>query len=197
MRVAGFLLSMALATAALAGCTRDPVDELCPDLAPGDLVVTEVRGPQTPGDGLGEWIELYNASGAVVDLRGIRIRFRRKDGSSEVPILVRRSVTVAAGGYAVLGIFDPAMLPAFADYSFATDYTQTWLAAAAIDVETCGARIDLATYDVLPKQGSFSFTGASAPDADQNDDLARWCTDPNMVGTTFPGSPQQPNLACP
>ncbi|MBA3819428.1 MAG: lamin tail domain-containing protein [Deltaproteobacteria bacterium] len=197
MRVAGFLVFTASATAVLAGCTRDPVEQLCPDLGPGDLVVTEVRGPQTPGDGLGEWVELYNASGATVDLRGIRIRFRRKDGSSEVPILVRRSVTVDAGGYAVLGIFDPAMLPDFADYSFATDFTESWLAAAAIDVETCGERIDVATYDALPKQGSFSFTGAMAPDPDKNDDLALWCTDPNMVGTTFPGSPQQPNLSCP
>ena len=78
------------AMALTAGCTRDPVGE-CAPLDPGDLVVTEFRGDQSPEDTLGTWVELFNASPSTVDLEGVKIRFRKKDGSSEVPILVRRA----------------------------------------------------------------------------------------------------------
>jgi len=182
---------------ALAGCVREPIDRLCPDIPAGSLVITEIRGPQNPEDALGPWVELYNASAAAVDLVGTKVRFRRKDGSSEVQILVRDSVVVAAGGYVVLGLVDPANPPDHVDYSFAPDFTESWLSAAAVDVESCGVRIDRAVYDVLPKQGTFSLTSAMPPDATQNDDLRFWCTDATQTATVFPGSPQKSNLACP
>jgi hypothetical protein len=182
-----------------AGCARDPEEARCPEVAVGGLIVTEVRGPQTPVDpNNGEWIELFNASGATLDLEGIRVRFRRKDGSTEVPILVRESVPVAAGEYVVLGLFlNDATRPAHVDYGFASDFTGAWLGAAAIDVESCGTRIDRSTYDALPRTGSFSFTGAKPPEPNDNDDLRNWCTNDAMVGAVFPGSPQQANPPCP
>lgn len=182
---------------ALAGCVREPIDRLCPDVPTGSLVITEIRGPQNPDDALGPWVELFNTTAAPIDLVGTKVRFRRKDGSSEVQILVRDSVTIGAGAYAVLGLVDPVNLPDHVDYSFAPDFTETWLSAAAVDVESCGARIDRAVYDVLPKQGTFALTGAMAPDATMNDDLRFWCTDATMTATVFPGSPQQANPACP
>ncbi len=195
VRVAAIL---ATAIGALAiGCAREPVEELCPDIAVGDLVVTEVRGPQTPSDDLGPWVELYNASGRTIDLIGTKVRFRRKDGSSEVQVLVRENLDVAAGAYVVLGLFDNAMKPTYVDYGFAGDFTEAWLAAAAVDVETCGLQVDRATYDALPRQGTFSLTGAMPPSGSANDDLRMWCTDATMNAATFPGSPQKPNLACP
>ena len=191
--------SLAILSFCAIGCTRDPEEALCPDVAVGGLIVTEVRGPQTPVDAVnGEWIELFNASGKSVDLEGIRVRFRRKDGSSEIPILVRDTVNVAAGEYVVLGLFlNDENRPAHVNYGFAGDFTGAWLGAAAIDVETCGTRIDRATYDALPKTGSFSFTGAKPPDPNDNDDLRNWCTNGAMTGTAFPGSPQQANPPCP
>jgi hypothetical protein len=189
VRVAGLLLLLPLL-----GCTREPEEALCPDVAVGGLIVTEVRGPQMPADPAnGEWIELYNASGQSIDLEGIRVRFRRKDGSSEIPVLVRETVTAPADSYVVLGLFlNDANRPAHVNYGFASDYTETWLAAAAIDVESCGVRIDRATYDALPKMGSFSFTGAKPPEPNDNDDLRNWC-----ANTTLTGSPQQANPPCP
>ena len=184
---------------ALSACERDPEEALCPDVAVGGLIVTEVRGPQTPADALnGEWVEIYNASGKSIDLEGVRVRFRRKDGSSEVSIIVRESVPAAAGQYVVLGLFlNDASRPAHVDYGFASDFTATWLAAAAVDVETCGTRIDRAVYDVLPKMGTFSFTGAMTPDTNMNDDLRLWCTNGAMVNGMYPGSPKQANPPCP
>lgn len=177
--------------ALVVGCTRDPVPAECPDVVPGDLVVTEIRGPQSPEDAAGVWIELYNASGDTIDLEGTKVRFRKKDGSSEVPVLVRRSLPVAAGGYAVLGLVnDDDTRPAHIDYGFATDFHQGFLPAAAVDVEACGMRIERATYDVLPKTGTYSL--GIAPNADDNDIPASWC-----VNATAEGTPQQANPPCP
>lgn len=182
-----------LVVAALAlgtGCTRDPLGE-CTPLAPGDLVVTEFRGRQTPADTLGIWVELYNASPATIDLEGVKIRFRKKDGSSEIPIIVRRSTMVSPGSYVVLGLVpDDSTRPTYIDYGFADDYKVTFLAAAAVDVETCGERIDRAVYDVLPTTGTYSFGGELS--ADNNDIPTMWCTNPAPSGT-----PQMANPACP
>ncbi|HEY5927660.1 MAG TPA: hypothetical protein VIV11_38510 [Kofleriaceae bacterium] len=186
MRVIG-LITVVLAV----GCVRDPAEALCPSVQPGNLVLTEFRGPQSPEDSMGIWVELYNASGATIDLEGTKVRFRRKDGSAEVPVLVRRSLTVAAGAYVVLGLVnDDDLKPAYIDYGFALDFHLSFLAAAAVDVEACGERIDLATYDDLPNVGTYSL--GVAPDATANDIPASWC-----VNTASSGTPQQPNPACP
>jgi hypothetical protein len=182
-----------LAVLALAACARDPAPAECPDVAPGDLVVTEIRGPQAAGDTLGVWIELYSVN--AVDLKGTKIRFRKKDGSSETDVLVRRSLPAAAGQYVTLGLFDDGTKPAYVDYGMASDYHESFLSAAAVDVEACGTRIDRAVYDVLPKMGTFSL--GAPPSADANDLPANWCTDATMDGTAYPGTPQQANHACP
>lgn len=195
MRIGVLILLLATAS----GCTRDPEDALCPEIGAGALIVTEVRGPQMPADAVnGEWVELYNASGAAVDLIGVRVRFRRMDGSSEIPVLVRENVSVAAGAYAVLGLFlNDGTRPQHVDYGFASDFTESWLSAAAIDVESCGTLIDRAKYDSLPKMGTFSFSGIAPLDANMNDDLRLWCTNAAMSGTAYPGSPRAANPPCP
>lgn len=189
MRLLGILVIAAF------GCTRDPIEAQCPDVSPGDLVVTEIRGPQSGTDMLGTWVELYNASGSSVNLFGVKIRFRKKDGSSEVPVIIRRDVTVQANGYAVLGLIPDAERPAYVDYGFSSDFHVGFLASAAIDVEACGERIDRMIYDVLPKMGTYSLGGA--PTADNNDLPTAWCTDATMDAGTYPGSPQRQNIACP
>ncbi len=174
------------------GCTRDPAPAECPSVAPGDLVVTEFRGRQMGDtDDRNVWVELYNASGGSIDLEGTKIRFRKKDGSSEVPVLVRRPLSVAAGAYVVLGfVNDDAMKPSTVDYGFALDFHQSFLAAAAVDVEACGELIDRAVYDVLPKIGTYSL--GVAPEANENDIPANWCENATPEGT-----PKQANPPCP
>ncbi len=179
-----------------AGCVRDPAPALCPDIAVGDLALTEIRGPQSQ-DGLGTWVELYNASSGSIDLEGLKVRFRKKDGSSETDVLVRRAVVVAAGAYATLGLVpDDSSRPDYIDYGIAGDFHTSFLAAAAVDVEACGLRIDRVTYDVLPAMGTYSL-GASPPSADNNDLPANWCTDATDLGGTYPGTPRLANISCP
>jgi hypothetical protein len=186
VRGRGLFLSLCLTA-----CARDPVEAVCPAIVEGDLVVSEVRGPQSPDDANGPWVELFNATGTSIDLEGIKVRFRRKDGSSEIPILVRRSLVVAGGEYVVLGLFTDGQQPDHVDYGFLDDFAGSWLAAAAIQIDTCGQRVDVAVYDVLPGTGTFSL-GIDPPDSTSNDLPASWCTDPMS-----PGTPGAANAVCP
>lgn len=178
------------------GCVRDPADGFCPPLGEGGLVVTEIGGPQTGFDTLKPWIELYNASGASVDLMGVKIRFRRPSGSSETDTIVRRSLTVAAGDYVVLGLDDDLQLASYIDYGIAGDFHASWPSAAAVDVEVCDLRIDRVEYSSLPRTGTYSL-GTRPPTAAANDLPAMWCTDTTVNTASFPGTPQKANKACP
>jgi hypothetical protein len=185
--VRGWLIAVALGA-----CVRDPVEPACPEAAPGELVVTEIRGEQGEGDP-GPWIELYNASGRQLDLEGIKIRFRRRDGSSEIPVLVRRSVPHAATNYLVLSLDDDAERPTYSMYGFATDFNASWLSSAAIDVESCGTQLDRVLYDSLPSDNSL-WLGSTPPHADDNDIPTNWCTGDVQLS---PPTPNEPNPPCP
>ncbi len=115
-----------LAAIASAGCSRPPLGELCPDVSQGELIITEIRGPQTGGDNRGQWFEVYNASDRAVDLRGLRIEFYNLQGALPPParpLLVRAEELVAEPGqYVTFGHHDPMSLPEFVDYTFITDY---------------------------------------------------------------------------
>jgi hypothetical protein len=189
VRSAGVLLIL------VASCARDEADALCPPVSEGELVVTEVRGNQDD-DTVPPWVEIYNASPTTVDLLGARLRFRSLDGSSEIAVLVRRTVNVAAGGYVVLGLTPDQGRPDHIDYGFASDYPMAWQSSRALDVESCGERIDRVQFSSLPGEGTFAL-GTNPPSADANDLPGSWCTDRTMVGTTFPGTPGAANPACP
>jgi len=65
----------------------------------GDLVITEImNNPAAVADNLGEWFELYNASGEALDLFGLT--FQDAGGAT---FTVSTSVVVEADGYVVLG----------------------------------------------------------------------------------------------
>lgn len=180
----------------LVGCVRDPADAECPPLGEGDLVITEIGGPQTGMDTLQPWIELYNASGASVDLMGVKVRFRRVTGSDETDTIIRRSLPVAAGDYVVLGLDDDLARESYIDYGIAGDFHASWPTAAAVDVEVCNLRIDRLQYSSLPRTGTYSL-GAQPPTAAANDLPAMWCTDTTATAGSFPGTPQKANTACP
>ena len=197
MRVLGLFATVLTAAPLGAGaCTRAPAPEQCPDVSPGDLVLTEIRGTQKQ-DALGVWVEIYNASGGEVDLIGTRVVFRKLDGSGETHVLVRRSLAVGAGAYVTLGLFaDDDLRPAYVDYGFAGDYPTTFLTAGAVQIEACATEIDKVVFDNLPAMGTYSL-GTQPPSADANDLPAAWCTDATMTVAGYPGSPQQANIACP
>jgi hypothetical protein len=188
---------------ALTGCAREPLEYICPDVAAGDLVITEVRGPQSGSDTWGEWIELYNASSNQIDLEGLHVRVRRIDGGSDETVIVRLpGVTVGAGSYTVLGQFDMDSPPDHVDYGYILDMSSGLPDSAAVEVMACETEIDQVIYRNLPSQGTWAFDGAYAtPNAEDNDDDAAWCNDdvdimdPMELG--IPGTPGTANLLCP
>ncbi|HUS65275.1 MAG TPA: hypothetical protein VMZ28_12060 [Kofleriaceae bacterium] len=136
----------------------------------GELVVTELSG----SDADPPWVELYNASGATIDLTGMRLTLTKLDGSkTETFVVDEGAPEVAAGAYVV--VESSVELPG----------------GAAIDVVTCGRPIDRMIYRSLPSDGSYAFTGLiDPPDHAENDVESQWCPDIGSPGERNPECPE-------
>jgi hypothetical protein len=190
-RIQSSIIVVVVSAGAGAGCVRDPAEHVCPELAEGSLVVTELRGAQAAAEpDQSQWIELFNASGAAVDLHGLVLRVRKVDGSSEDRIIVRTPVSVAADDYVVIGVgFDQ---PAHVDYAAGGDTGTDLLENAALQIELCAAQADEARYVGLPSPGTYSL-GTAPPTAADNDIAANWCN----LDTPAEGTPGAANPPCP
>jgi len=214
------LLGLALA---VGGCARAALPcEL--ELEAGDLVVTEIRGPQDGVDSRGEWFELYNTTSDSIDLYGLRGTLTNLKGSIEVSFLIRESLLIEPSGYVVLGSL--ANPPPEVDYSFNKDFVvssgvedsdgtlviptnedsdpRELFANARVEFSACEKLIDAVVYAELPLMGTYSFNGLRTPSASDNDDIEHWCTDATeapMEGPQtelgLPGSPGETNRPCP
>lgn len=196
----------ALCVGLLAGCERSLEPAICPAIGVGDLAISEVRGPSSGIGNQGHWIELYNATAAPIDLRGLQLLLRKLDGSDEARIVVRDTVTVDGGAYVVLGYFpDDASRPAHVDYGWYPDFIGSdgnphdLFDSGALDVLACDLRIDRIVFDDLPSTGTYSF-GTTPPDAAANDTATAWCndvTDDADASTDgLPGTPGAANHPC-
>lgn len=207
---------LGLAVALLPACEREAEPLLCGDLAAGDLVISEVRGGPDVADADGQWIELYNASGAPIELQGVAIEIR--DNTAD-RVLLRRPLTVAAGAYVVAGKYPDETRPAHIDVGWGAT---PGLPANAVLTASCGAQaLDVVAYTNLPSpeenrdpappdppsgdKGTYAL-GLAPPDAVGNDTAGNWCIDstetlgPCSDGTCleyYRGSPGEPNPACP
>jgi hypothetical protein len=193
-----------LAFVVAGACSRDPVEVPCPDVVAGDLVVTEIRGAQSPEPGYGEWIELYNRSASDIDLTGLRVSLTRLvDGTAAASFILRggASTGVAAGGYFVLGRFPPGEEPDHVQYGYAADYDGELPSGAAVDVHACGELIDRMIYRSLPGEGTYSLSGAiDPPEGGENDTEDAWCVDLTEDDDTptmgIRGTPGRKNIPC-
>jgi hypothetical protein len=124
--------------AGASGCVQEPLPCLV-KLEEGDVVITEIRGPQDGRDTRGEWFELHNATDERLDLYGLRGFLRPLEGSAvdgelALTFLVRESLPVEPGGSVVLGTlpFDALKRPEV-DYSVNLDFV---LESSVVDYET-------------------------------------------------------------
>ncbi|NCG20512.1 MAG: tandem-95 repeat protein [Rhodobacterales bacterium] len=176
-----------------------PVSTAMPvaDLVPGDLVVTEfMPNPAAVSDTVGEWFEVYNATGVEVDLNGLEV----SDLGSEL-FTVTGSLVVAADDYVLfVKNADPLLnggLPA-GDYAYGTGMTlannsdeiSLWNGATVIDTIS----YDVAT--VWAVASGFASQYPLTPDAALNDDGALWCEATNAYGDGDVGTPGAANSAC-
>ncbi|HVV83192.1 MAG TPA: lamin tail domain-containing protein [Kofleriaceae bacterium] len=215
---AGLGVTLALGLAMVSACQRDEEPLLCGDLGAGDLVITEVRGGPSIVDNDGQWIELYNASGGSVDLEGLALTVDSVGGSQHDRVLVRRSQTVAANGYVVIGKFADGTQPSHVDVGWGT--TPSIPTDGKLTL-SCADEIDHLVYTGLPDpsqgmdhgpgdpappgKGTYAL-GLVPPTATGNDDATNWCTDASKTlgpcdGQSncleyYKGSPGEPNPAC-
>ncbi len=185
------------------GCEREPLPTICPDVQEGELVVTELRGPQTGSDTYGQWIELFNPGDGAIDLLGLQIIVSSGDGSEPARLIVRETLELGAGEYAVLGRAELDDVPAHMDYGFGTDFDGGLDSGGVIEVEACEVLVDRLVFTQLVTEGSYAFDGAKVPTATANDDTSCWCadaTDPPpdgpMTEIGLPGSPGEENRPC-
>lgn len=189
------------------GCSHDPLDIPCPAVSEGELVVTEIHGPQSGEDQYGEWVEVYNGTGRTIDLSGLAVRFIKLDGSSNLQMFVRNATSIGPGSYAVFGKQLAGAEPAHVDYGYLGDIGDIdgsggkLFDSAAVELSSCGEVIDLAVYRNLPTKGSLALNGAiSPPTAAANDEDINWCVDDledeNTEQMGVRGTPREENPVC-
>ncbi len=179
----------------------DGIDQDCDGYdAPcaGDLLITEIMAdPDALADSDGEWIEVYNATDADIDLQGLVLR---DDGSDQHTIA--SSVAVAAGGYAVLardsGATDDVDY-VYSSFSLSNADDEVILAAYGT-MGSDGEVVDEVWYDggvVFPAPVGASISlDPSCYDEASNDDGSCWCEASSSFSTGDLGTPAADNDSC-
>ncbi|NDV62891.1 hypothetical protein G0Q06_10550 [Puniceicoccales bacterium CK1056] len=168
------------------------------DLSPGDLVITEImQNPAVVSDSQGEWFEVYNATGSVVDLSGLGIFDNFASGFT-----VSGSLIVAAGDYVVFGINGDPVINGGAP----VDYAYGAIFPLSNAGDTIILSYNLVEIDRVDYDGGFAFpdpSGASISldptklDALQNNSGSSWCTATSQYGAGDFGTPGSANGGCP
>lgn len=162
--------------------------------ATGQVIITEImRDPFGTGDN-GEWLELYNGTGAPVDINGWRLV-----NQVNFDQCVIGAATIQPGAHLVIGrIADqaqnggipdliPCPGPAFSNFG------QLNLAL----VDGLGAMVDAVVTDA-PFPGASHALSPASYSAVLNDDPANWCAGAAPYGTAGNfGTPGALNPACP
>lgn len=156
--------------------------------AVGSIIITEImRNPNAAGDPEGEYFEVYNTTGAAIDMAGWTISDAGADSHA-----IAASLVVPAGGYVVIGNV-ATTIPSL-DYSYGTDMN---LANGEDEIIlTCSGNI----IDQVYYGGTFPNTAGAAMelssshlDSVSNDDGANWGEATTDIGNGDLGTPGAAN----
>ena len=232
-------LALTLSAGLVAGCSLTDIDaaafQACPArLLPGDLVITEIManpgdfglagGSSTAADGpVGEWIEVFNASGRALVLDGVILRVApgagvvdgdAADGGAEQPVDDAAGdptadptawqhgldgVAIAAGEYLLLGGDRGAAEMSWPGARGADSNTADALAdgggriALGCDV----MEVDAVVYEPAAPSASWALSGGARPDAERNDEADAWCRAGGGSAGAPRASPGASNQLCP
>jgi hypothetical protein len=141
----------------------------------GDIIITEImQNPAAVGDNSGEWFEVYNTTGAPINMQGWVI----KDDASSGEEFTISALTVPANDYAVFGINADMGTNGGVPVDYEYSGISLGNGADGLIIECSGTMIDQVIWD-----GGTDFpdpTGASmelsitAMNADDNDLGANW-----------------------
>jgi hypothetical protein len=192
-----------LCAAAVAACGPTAQEGVCKEpLLAGDLVITEVFADYAGADGGTdegkEWIEIYNAAGRPIELRGLTVVHGRIDGTRQKSHVID-DVTIAPGQFFTMGNAVQDLLPPYIDYGYADELGDLNNGDGGKLELRCGdARIDEAVYTAVRAGHSRQLTAAQPPDYTLNDEPQSWC---EAAATEFEaknfGTPGQDNDCTP
>jgi predicted extracellular nuclease len=161
---------------------------------PGDVVINEImQNPNAVFDSAGEWFELYNATGADIDIEGWTISDNDIDShtiNSGAPLII------PAGGYLVLGNNDESATNGgvIVDYNYGGSWFLSNGADEIVLTDDAATEIDRVEYDGGPNFPDP--TGASMALADpglDNNVGANWCEASTPYGAGDLGTPGAAN----
>lgn len=170
----------------------------------GDLVITEImNNPAAVLDTAGEWLEIYNATSAAIDLQGMSLRHQDWSVNPNAVEPITGSVVVPPGGYVVLGINGNTGT----NGNVAVDYVYGSTVNLANDddylaIEDANQNvIDEVYYDELsgldPNGKSRSLNPLYLNGYDNDDDTYFCEASTTMGGGTDLGTPKAGNDSCP
>ncbi len=168
------------------------------DLAPGDVVITELHANPDGSDGDGEYIELFNASEVPLSLDGLTLSSSRSAGTGATTHRFF-DLSIAAGDYLVVGNAAPDSMPPHVDYSYGSTLGSLRNSDARVALLCGQVLIDQVGYARTTDGRALELDGRFAPDHELNDEAKHWCTTPEGVDEVFPGNfgtPGAPNSPC-
>ncbi len=166
-------LSAISLAAALAACGPDPSG--CPSgLLPGDLVINEIMANPDGDDSANEWFEIYNNTGAAIDLEGVVLEASDAAGNNGDSHTMS-SVVIEPGRYMVIGGILPEFAPPHVDYGLGSELGNLRNSNARLAVKCDVVEVDAVTYDSTSDGYSLSFTNTIPPSHIENDNQDNWC----------------------
>ena len=184
MRVCGLVRRCACLALVFCGCGREPLatETGCEEVAPGDVVITEIHANPDGSDGDGEYVELFNASGRALELESLILVSSRADGTGASEHRFGEG-QVAAEGYFVLE----------------NGLGSLRNSEAALAIRCGEVVIDWVGYASTRDGRALELDGGLVPNDDSNDDAAHWCFAPETASEVSPGNfgtPGAPNSTC-
>ena len=176
----------------------DDDDATSTTFSPGDLVITEIMNNADGNDDDKEWFEVYNTTGAAIDMDGFTISDLGSDSH-----VISGTVTVPALGYAVLGqnASTAANGGVTVDYAYGFDITLGNGDDELVLTSPGGTVVDEVVYDDglgwPDASGAAKSLDAAILDNVGNDAVANWCDATVAYSSTDFGTPGAANPACP
>ncbi|MBL9038422.1 MAG: lamin tail domain-containing protein [Archangium sp.] len=176
-----------------------PTNDACKALKAGDLVITEVMIDPGGADTGNEWFEVYNASSAVIELKGITAYTKDTSGSGQKNHVIKAG-SVPAGGYFTLGDVRSGPNPAWVGYAYGDDLGSFPNSTGVVGVRCGTLALDEFTWTTAGKAERSRMLGGGTvtPSATINDAEASWCDAPkelSYMGANA-GTPGAANPSC-
>ncbi len=164
-------------------------------LLPGDLVITEIMANPDGDDQGNEYFEIYNATGAAIDLTGLRLEKSAIDGSSVKEHLMIGTV-IESGSYVALGGVVPEFRAPYIGYGYSDDLGTMTNAGGQLSLHCKDTEVDRVFYGEATSGKSQGLDGNLVPDSVINDDNSNYCDATTEFATGAFGSPGVKNEPC-